>query len=222
MPAKQNVSLRDLEREAEKFSAPKTEKERAIIMAAAALIGERGINGATTAEIARHANVTEKTLFRYFPSKKDLVRRVMFPLLLENGLAQQWGILEQVFREKKVSLKDWFIAVSGKELSMVRRHGNLANVAMIEMMQDEELLEAVTKLWLKHVWRPMLQSLEELRNQGAIRKDVDLEVLGRAMHCLHVGYFITSTVFAPGRKWNDDAEVAKMADLLARGAGTQV
>jgi TetR/AcrR family transcriptional regulator len=221
MPAKQRVSLRDFEQEAEKFSAPKTEKERAIIMAAAALIGERGINGATTAEIARRANVTEKTLFRYFPSKKDLVRRVMFPLLLENGLARQWGILEQVFKEQKVNLKDWFIAASSKELSMVRRHGGLANVAMIEMMQDEELLGAVTKLWLRHVWRPMLESLEELKRSGMIRKDVDLEVLGRAMHCLHVGYFITSTVFAPGRRWNDEIEVEKMADLLARGAGTR-
>ena len=221
MPAKQQVSLRDFEQETERFLAPKTEKERAIIMAAAALIGERGINGATTAEIARRANVTEKTLFRYFPSKKDLVRRVMFPMLLENGLARQWGILEQVMKTKTVSLKDWFAAASSKELSMVRRHGGLANVALIEMMQDEELLGAVTKLWLRHVWRPMLESLAELRGNGMIRKDVDLEVLGRAMHCLHVGYFMTSTVFAPGRKWDDEAEVAKMADLLTRGAGTR-
>jgi hypothetical protein len=67
----------------------------------------------------------------------------------------------------------------------------------------------------------MLDSLKTLRSEGAIRKDVDLEVLARAMHCLHVGYFMTSTIFASGRKWDDAAEVAKMADLLARGAGNR-
>ena len=50
----------------ELFAAPTTEKQKAIIEAAVALIGQRGIDGATTAEIARHAGVTEKTLFRYF------------------------------------------------------------------------------------------------------------------------------------------------------------
>jgi len=40
-------------------------------------------------------------------------------------------------------------------------------------------------------------ALKADRRKGEIRKDVDLEVLGRALHCLHVGYFLTSTVFAP-------------------------
>src|SRR5262245_66401641 len=71
MQKKQRLSLRDLEQEAEKFLKPTTPKERAIIEAASALLGERGIDGATTAEIAKRAGVTERTLFRYFPSKND-------------------------------------------------------------------------------------------------------------------------------------------------------
>ena len=86
MQKKQRLSLRDLQLEAEKFSRPTTAKEQAIIEAASALLGERGIDGATTAEIAKRAGVTERTLFRYFPSKNDLVRRVMFPPLLHAAL----------------------------------------------------------------------------------------------------------------------------------------
>ena len=77
MPKKRSVSMRELERETKRFEEPATEKEKAIIDAAVALMGERGVDGATTAEIARRAGVTEKTLFRYFPSKRDLVRRVI-------------------------------------------------------------------------------------------------------------------------------------------------
>ena len=49
----------------------------------------------TTAEIARRAGVTEKTMFRYFPSKNDLVRRVLFPTMLQRGLTWQWETREK-------------------------------------------------------------------------------------------------------------------------------
>ena len=98
MPKRQRLSLRDLENESKKFHAPKTDKERAILMAAVELIGERGIDGETTAEFARRAKVTERTLFRYFPSKANLVRRVLLPLVMEGGLKRQWSSLEEVLR----------------------------------------------------------------------------------------------------------------------------
>ena len=55
---KAQLSLRDFERETERFLTPASEKEKAIMDAATALLGERGIDGATTAEIAKRAGVT--------------------------------------------------------------------------------------------------------------------------------------------------------------------
>src|SRR5262245_32391156 len=119
MAKKARLSLRDLQQETKKFLAPTTEKEKSIIEAAAALIGERGIDGATTAEIARRAGVTEKTLFRYFPSKKDLVRRVLFPLLLRTGLSRQWETMETLLKAKGSSFKSWYVDATTKELSVI-------------------------------------------------------------------------------------------------------
>src|SRR5262245_5970276 len=112
MAKKARVSLRDLERETKKFQAPATDKERSIIDAAVALIGERGVDGATTAAIAKRAEVTEKTLFRYFPSKSDLVRRVLFPMILQSGLTRQWEQVEMLLKSGEGSLKDWYIAAT--------------------------------------------------------------------------------------------------------------
>src|SRR5262249_6509070 len=125
MPKKQRVSLRDLERETKKFRAPRTEKERAIIEAAVTLMGERGIDGATTAEIARRADVTEKTLFRYFPSKQDLVKRVLFPLILERGLSRQWEGVEALLKTRGSNLKGWYVAATTKELAAVAKNVGL-------------------------------------------------------------------------------------------------
>lgn len=221
MAKKPRVSLRDLERESKKFHAPATDKERAIIEAAVALIGERGIDGATTAAIAKRAGVTEKTLFRYFPSKRDLVRRVLFPMILERGLTRQWEQVETLLKSKGASLRDWYIAATTRELHGIAKDVGLTRTVTTELLQNEEFRAALATLWQQHIWQPMVEGLGGLRASGVIRKDVDLEVLARAIHCLHVGYFLTRHVFAPDQRWDDKAEIEQMAEILSTGGSAE-
>jgi TetR/AcrR family transcriptional regulator len=218
MAKKSRVSMRDLKQESDKFNAPATAKEKAIIEAAVGLMGERGFDGATTAEIARRAGVTEKTLFRYFPSKKDLIKRVLFPLILQRGLTRQWEQVETLLKTKGSSLKDWYVAASTKELSTVAKHVSLTRMVNIELLQNQELRGAMAALWQQRIWHPMVDSLEELRVNGVIRKNIDVEVLARAIHSLHVGYFLIRYVFAPDAKWDDRHEIEQMADILTGGS----
>jgi TetR/AcrR family transcriptional regulator len=218
MQKRSRISVRDLEQETKKFLAPATEKEKAIIEAALVLISERGIDGATTAEIAKRAGVTEKTLFRYFPSKADLVRRVLFPLLMRIGLMRNWEKFENLLRTKDSRFRDWYVMLATDRLGTISRNPGLARTLLLEVLQNEELREAMEKLWRQYIWRPMVEGLEELQANGAIRKEIRVDVLARAIHCLHVGYFLARYVFVPDRKWDDPAEIDKMAEILTRGS----
>jgi TetR/AcrR family transcriptional regulator len=221
MPKKPRVSLKDLEKETKKFRTPSTEKERSIINATVALMSERGIDGTTTAEIAKRAGVTEKTLFRYFPSKNDLVRRVLFPLILERGLTRQWEGVETLLKAKGSSLKQWYIDATTKELAAIGKNVGLTRTVNIELLQNAELREAVGSLWQQRIWKPMVETLGELKANGMIREDVDVEVLARAVHCLHVGYFLARHVFAPQEKWDDTNEIDQMAEILSGGSSNE-
>ena len=66
-----------------------------------------------------------------------------------------------------------------------------------------------------------LSLLAEWQASGAIRKDVNVETLARAIHCLNVGYFLTRYVFAPDGKWDDKVEFDWMADILVHGASSE-
>src|SRR5919108_4866699 len=76
------LSARTLRGESARYERPRTQKEAAILQAATAIFGAKGFRDARTADIAASAGVTERTLFRYFPSKEKLYRRVMLPALL--------------------------------------------------------------------------------------------------------------------------------------------
>ena len=218
MPKEERISLRELENETRKFLSPSTEKEKDIVAAAVALIGERGIDGATTAEIAKRAGVTERTLFRYFPTKKDLVRRVMLPMMSSVGVKEFWERLEALFRTRSLSFKDWLIVVTNARLEYTAKNAEFGRTVMIEILQNRELRDAMQTLWAKLMWDPVIDNLKGLQNSGQIRKDVDIKMLARAIHCIQIGYSLTRFVLAPDRKWRDADEIEKMADLLTFGS----
>jgi TetR/AcrR family transcriptional regulator len=110
------------------------------------------------------------------------------------------------------------IALASDRLANISRNPGLSRTILLEVLQNEEFRDSIAKLWQQHIWRPMVEGLEDLRAKGFIRKDVDLEVLARSIHCLHIGYFLVRFVFAPDRKWDDVGEIAKMAEILTHGS----
>ncbi len=218
MARKTRLSLKDLEQETKKFLSPASEKEQAIIDAAVELLGERGIDGTTTSEIARRAKTTERTLFRYFPSKDELVKRVLFPLLLRIGMSRNWAEFSVLLKTAGMDLKGLYTAIEADRLSVVARNPGLARTVLVELVQNDSLREAVGALWRQHIWQPMTEGLAGMQADGTIRGEIDVEVLARAIHCLHIGYFLARYILAPGKGWDDASEIEKMAEILAFGS----
>lgn len=214
------LSLRDLEKENERFLAPATEKEKSIIDAAVKLFGERGIDGATTSQIAKLAGVTEKTLFRYFPSKSDLVKRVLFPSLLRDGLNRSWEALEKLLQQKNPDFKDWYKSFTTTRLAIASKNPPLTRTVLLEIVENDELRTAVTALWQAHIRQPLAAGLKTMQDSGTLRKEVNIETLARMIQCMNIGYFITRHVFAPNADWDDDAEIEWMGDIITNGACT--
>lgn len=62
----------------------KEERSAQIIQAALTVFIEKGYRSATTIEIAKAADISEVTLFRYFSSKQEIFQRGIEPILLES------------------------------------------------------------------------------------------------------------------------------------------
>ena len=221
MRKRKPLTLKDFEEEARKLMQPATEKERAIVAAAMDLIAKKGVDGATTAEIARRAGVTEKTLFRYFPSKKDLVRRVLLPPMLSGGLTRHWDELNELMRTPSADFKAWYTLFTTRRLTSAARNPQFGATFLLELANNIELRDGVETVWRERVWGPMRDSLRTMQGEGKVRAEIDIDSLARAIHCINLGYFLIRHALKPDPTWNDEYEISQMADLLMHGAGAR-
>jgi AcrR family transcriptional regulator len=209
MPNEESLTLADIERETDRFLMPATEKESDILRAAVDLLGERGVDGATTAEIAKRAGVTERTLFRYFPSKRDLVRRVLAPTILHTILTREWRPFGALLDGSAADGGERPTFVS-ERFAGIATNPPVARALFGELTRNAELRNDLARLWRRHFWNPMLTTVRQLKTNDALRKDVDPEALVWAIDCLNIGYLFLRSIHAADRKWDDAKELEKI------------
>lgn len=143
-------------RTALRWEAHKEETRRKLLDSARRLFAERGFQATSAADIAAGAGVTERTLFRYFPSKSALVLDEAISLLpamfeaIRNRPAGEPpydavrdGILE-FFKDRSVLLIQVVGAPGAVELPMDDRQRTLLDFEepLAEMLRDRYALPA--------------------------------------------------------------------------------
>lgn len=212
-------TLEALRGEAARYNRPRSTKEAAIVDAATRLFGERGYEATHTADVAAAAGVTERTLFRYFPSKEKLYRRVMFPALLVAALPRALTDAGSLFATDADSYADWHRRVLRERLATARQSVPQYRLLIASVMGDEALRRKVIGIWTGSVLEPLLGSLRRFQERGQLRKDLDLRTAARALISLNLGYIVSAALLAPEMPWNDAAEIEATVDLLLRGTG---
>lgn len=211
-------SVEALRGEAARYARPRTAKEAAIVDAATRLFGEQGYERTRTADIAAAAGVTERTLFRYFPSKEKLYRRVMFPALLVAAVPRVLMDAGALFGTDGDSLRDWHRRVLHMRVAAARESIPQFRLLISSLMSDDNLRRKVIEIWKDNVLVPLVGSVKRFQARGELRRDLAPEKLARAIVSLNLGYIFASALLAPEANWDDEAEIEATVELLARGA----
>jgi TetR/AcrR family transcriptional regulator len=203
--------LSELQAEAARRAAPHGEKEAAILAAAERLFAERGFAGTRSAEIARAAGVTERTLFKYFPDKDALLRRVAYPAFLEAAAnPDQAGA---------ATVEAWFTGFVRARLAWAQRSPHALRLVLVELTTSAEARRRFGALWKRQLWSGAVKAVARFQAAGELRRDLDAESLARMAVSLALGYLVTRTVVAPSLAWDDGREIARLLEVLRRGAG---
>lgn len=159
------------------MTAPRTrlpaEERRAAVLEAACAIFSRGTyRSTTTADIAKHAGVTEPVLYRHFSSKRDL-----YLACLEEAWRDTRELWDRAIAEEPdPSL--WSIAMGKAYLATKDRRGQLAHLwlqSLAEVSDDPEIRKFVRRQ-LQAVHRYVADAMRRSQEAGGILPARDAEV----------------------------------------------
>jgi len=212
------LSAKTLRGESARYERPRTEREAAILQAATAIFSAKGYRAARTADIASSAGVTERTLFRYFPSKDKLYRRVMFQAVLAATMPSELNETGKLFASDSESFSDWHRRVLKLRTGAARAAAPQFRLMLATLLTDEALRDKVIAIWRKNVWQHALETVERFQKRKQLRTDLPREAIARAIISLNLGYIIARALLAPDAAWDDDAEIEATVEVLLRGA----
>src|SRR5262249_27607945 len=141
-----------IQRELELYDNPETEKQAAILKAAERLFAESGFADTPTAAIAREAGVTEKTLFKHFPTKADLFRRILIPILWRTVFPAQPAAVKKILREHGASFPELFVSLATDRWKTLREMKSRACLGFSELLMNDKLRDRVGRLFAEHAF----------------------------------------------------------------------
>lgn len=197
---------------------PMTARKRRIVEAAVLCFAERGYEATSTREIAQRAGVAEATIFRHFPTKKDLLLRLLRPLAARILRPAALDELGAAVRDAGGRFEPFAMAMMRNRLAFADRYAPLVRILMQEVLVDADVRDMLRAEGGAQILVAIAGTLDRFRRNGQL-KDIPPERLMRFLGPLMLGYYLARTVILPDRDWDDDAEIAATIDFFMHGAG---
>ena len=188
----------------------------AIMLAVRDLLAENGYAALTTAAVARHAGVSTATLYRRWPTKRELV-------LASTRRMIEIGVADEAVDSGAAAAEDFdtgslqgdlqaFIAHKNRALSGATGQAVLSLLG--ELPQDPELKE----LLLGELLAATGSHLEQIRDRARARSEGAPDLDPHAGARLVLGTVLVGIAFATGDDWAEPLSDVEQ-DLLLRAFG---
>jgi TetR/AcrR family transcriptional regulator len=206
-----------MEAEFARYQNPKSVKEGQIVQAAELVFAERGFDGATTSELAKRARVTERTLFKYFPGKADLYRRVLAGLLYATIVPGHMRDLKDRILEPRPGFRDWYAAILLARYRAVEAEPFRLKLLWGALLYSPEFSVLFGKLWRENLYDTSVAAFRQFQAMKQVRSDLDAEAMVRASFSLGAGFLLARFVFAPNTGVAPETEIAALVEIFASG-----
>jgi len=195
-----------------------TDKQKLIIKAAIELFSKQGYAATSTREIAQKAGVAEGSIFKLFPTKKDIIlwitkqiiKTALFPLI-SSGIHE---LMEKQFNSRE----DFLAAFLENRLELIQEGVPLFKILIQEIPFQPEiramLLEQFKKMPIDMIAKKLIST--------EIQSDFDeTDITNLIISCISGFFLFRIMVFPeifPENKIKNDAAV--LARFMSRGLGS--
>ncbi|ABZ92832.1 Transcriptional regulator, AcrR-family [Leptospira biflexa serovar Patoc strain 'Patoc 1 (Ames)'] len=189
--------------------------------AAEDVFAEFGFSGATTAELAKEAGVTERTLFKYFPTKHDLYKRVLSGLLLQTILPGHMSDLKERIQNLDPNFKEWYTSILKARYEAVAKDPKKLKLLLGALLFSKEFAEIFGQMWKVNLYDTSMEAFRYFQKKGEIRNDLDPNQIVRASFSLGASFLITKFILAPKFPIDVDLEIQSIISIFYQGISNQ-
>jgi AcrR family transcriptional regulator len=192
-------------------------REQDILDAAIKIFSEKGFSAATTSEIAKEAGVAEGTIFRYFKTKKDILKSVMVKLvevMSEELVIKQIGkiINENKDKEPAVLLK----LLIKDRIQMITKYQGLVKIVFTEIQYHEDLKKTFIQSFALKAKEIINAFYSENVNKG-IFKDYDPSLVLRSFVGMVLMFAVQRELAPDLVQIDEDKQIDMMVDMILYG-----
>lgn len=197
-------------------ATPPSETQRRILAAALELFAEKGYAATSTAAIAKRAGVAEKTIFANFETKDRLFGQILNPAALELLLPGALGGVRETLEAPWSSLPRFIDGFLRNRFDFVRSHPAKLKLIAQAVILHPELSGLILGVFRNVIEPRLAQVVKRLEEAGELRP-LPRDSMVRIMVSVTVGYMLSRFVLRPGSRWDDEAELETMKDVLVNG-----
>lgn len=194
---------------------PSPELKRTILNAAIGVFAARGIDAATTREIAAAATTTERTLFKHFGSKAGLVQAaleaVSIDFLNDTAFARVHDPAPFTARE----FAAWHRTFLEDRVETARRSPQNYRILFAELLRNDTLRGSYGSRWKATVMDPLAAHLARMQSSGEIGRTLAPAMLASGFFGLNLSYLLTRFALAPGETWDDRRDIDAIVAMFA-------
>jgi len=193
-----------------------------ILDAATKIFAQKGYEGGRTSDIAKEANISEGTIFRYFKTKKDLLVGLLMPLIIKFFRPLMFKSMEKIMdNENNDSINVVLKNIMMDRITLIKKNAPLVKTVMVESIYHPELLDPLQKEIAPKLI-PIVDSFFKANIEKGNLRDIDPRLMTRSLISLVAGFSILSNSFPEVfTSEGDEKEIEKIVDILINGIGSK-
>lgn len=199
------------------------EKEERILKSAISIFSHKGFHAATTKEIAAGAGVAEGTVFKYFKTKKGILRNIVIRLIDLAGESLVLRNIEKIFEKSDTKpVREIMKELIIDRYSLARRIYPMARVVFTEAILHEDVRQAVIASMVTPAGEIFSLFHQKMVDRGEFRTDIDPGVILRSI-VGNIMSFVASRLFLGENLPKDisEEELDMLIEVILNGISAQ-
>lgn len=193
-----------------------TEKQKQIIAAAIEAFSEKGFAATSTSEIAKKAGVAEGTIFRHYKTKKDLLLKLLSPMLSKLIAPVVLKDFNKVLDAEHHSFEDFLRAVVKNRMEFLQKNEALFKILIQEIPFHQDLREIFIEQIASKVFKRLQEIMDFYQKKGEVKEMPSLSAVRLTVTSI-IGYFLARHLIIPDFNWDDEAEIERTLEFILAG-----